>query len=185
MRCPGICRGEVNSTGTTRAPFCPASSQQVSCRPASGSRPPLGSASGHKALGEPRAARASGSPEAEPSRASCLPAGRAPSTPSHPRAARPVTQPGIGARGPRRSGRVQAGGTPGDPTRGSRPPAPARVGLSRALSVHLVHRSKDRRGGDGHHPEGEIGPRPSCRPRAAPGPAGVVFPPAPPPPTTR
>lgn len=57
-----------------RAPRLPASSQQVSCRPASGSRPPLGSASAHKALRAPRAARASGSPAAGPSPAPRPPA---------------------------------------------------------------------------------------------------------------
>ncbi|XP_017726142.1 PREDICTED: zinc finger protein 36, C3H1 type-like 3 [Rhinopithecus bieti] len=125
-----------------RAPRLPASSQQVSCRPASGSRPPPGSASAHKALGAPRAARASGSPAAGPSPALRPPAsslaGRAPSAPSHTRAALPMTQPGIGARGPWRPGRVGAGGTARRPHRGARLPAPARVRLPRALSVRLV-----------------------------------------------
>lgn len=168
----------------TRAPRLPASSQQVSCRPASGSRPPLGSASAHKALGAPRAARASGSPAAGLSPAPRPPAGRTPSAPSHTRAALPVTQPGIGARGPRRPGRVGAGGTARRPDWGARPPAPARVCLPRALSVRLV------RGFRGPLRWGLAPPRGKSAPalpavRAAPGPAGVAFPPASAPPTTR
>lgn len=97
-----------------------ASRLQVSCRPASGWRPPLGSASGHKALGTLQAARASGSPAARPSRTPAP--SRAPSAPSHPRATEPVTQPGSGARGPRRP-RARPGGKHGQATRPKRSPA--------------------------------------------------------------
>lgn len=111
-------------------------------------------------------------------------AGRAPSAPSHTRAALPVTQPGIGARGPWRPGRVGAGGTARRPDRGARLPAPARVRLPRALSVRLV------RGFRGPLRWGLAPPRGKSAPalpavRAAPGPAGVAFPPASAPPTTR
>lgn len=99
-----------------------ASPPQVSCRPASGLRPPLGSASGHKALGELRAAKASGSPAAGPSRVLGPSAGRAPSAPSHPRPTRRVTQPGIGARGPWPP-RARPGGKHGRATRPRRSPA--------------------------------------------------------------
>lgn len=99
-----------------------ASPPQVSCRPASGSRQPLGSASGHKALGALRAARASGSPAAGPSRVPGPSAGRAPSALSHPRATRRVTQPGIGARGPWPP-RARPGGKHGRATRPRRSPA--------------------------------------------------------------
>lgn len=99
-----------------RTPCLPAaSSQRVSCRPASGSRPPLGSASGHKALGQ-----SLGSPAARP--ASGAPGG-APSASSHPR---PTVRDSAGngrAHRPRRPGHVQAGGTALPPDPGARPPA--------------------------------------------------------------
>lgn len=111
---------EVSRAETTRV--LRASLPQVSCRPTSGSRPPLGSASGHKALGALWAARASGSPAAGPSRAPGPSAGRALSAPSHPRATRRVTQPGIGARGPGPS-RARPGGKHGQATRPKSSPA--------------------------------------------------------------
>lgn len=123
--------GEVSRTETTR--LFRASRPQVSCRPASGWRP-LGSASDHKALGALRAARASGSPAAGPSRTPGLSAGRAPSAPSHPRATERVTQPGIGARGPRRP-RARPGGKHWQATRPRRssacPPQHVSVCLAR------------------------------------------------------
>lgn len=76
LRCPGTgSKRSQSCRDHPRTPRLPASSQQVSCRPASGSCPPLGSASGHKALGARRAAKSSESPAAGPSPESRPPAG--------------------------------------------------------------------------------------------------------------
>ncbi|XP_046524892.1 basic proline-rich protein-like [Equus quagga] len=103
----------------------------------------------------------------------------APSAPSHPRAARPVTQPGIGA-GPGAS-RLEA--RPGAPAR--RPPAAARVCLPGAPSVRPPAWSAGPRTAEvrtSTTPRGKSAPAlPAARaPRLAP--RGSRFLPAPPPP---
>lgn len=151
-----------------RAPRLPASSQQVSCRPASGSRPPLGSASAHKALRAPRAARASGSPAAGPSPAPRPPARRPRSLRPFPHArcpasdsaghrrARPVAARARWGRRHRQATRPRR--SPARPStctsasRAVRPPSP-RVPRTAEVGIGTTQR--------------EIGPRPSCRPRRA------------------
>lgn len=166
-RRPGTHRREVGRAGTTRA--LRASSKQVSCRPASGSRPPPGSASGHRARGEGQGHLWPESASARSAGGGALPA------PSHPRADPLVTQPGTGARGPRRPRRGQREARPHCRTRELGPlPAPARVRLPGVGSVGPVRRCRDRRGADPQHSGGEWAP---ALPASAPGPAGVAVPP--------
>lgn len=121
LRCPGTSRGEVGGAGSDpRAPRLPSCLQRVSCRPASGSRPPPGSASGHKALrgaagGEGlrvTCGRAEPSPAERPARLPACPPARGV------RSLRPFAParcPGRDSAGYRRArpGRVQAGGSGG------------------------------------------------------------------------
>ena len=101
-----------------------------------------------------------------------------PSAPSHPRAARPVTQPGTGARGPGQPGHVQEEARPGEQTRAfARPPLHVSARLTRGPSTSSTG-PRSAEVGTGNTLRGKSAPAlPAARaPRRAP--RGVAFPPA-------
>ena len=171
------------------APPCLLAASQLSSRiwlpPSAGHRlwsQSAGGAAGGESL---RVTCGRAQPRTSPPSGCALPPPRSPSAPSHPRAARPVTQPGTGARGPGQPGHVQEEARPGEQTRAfARPPLHVSARLTRGPSTSSTG-PRSAEVGTGNTLRGKSAPAlPAARaPRRAP--RGVAFPPAPPPPTTR
>lgn len=190
LRHSGTGGGEVKRAGTTRA-------RRASLPPRSKSAvvPHLAPAlrwtphlvtkrSGRRGRREPRVTCGRAQPRASPPSGCALPPPRSPSAPSHPRAARPVTQPGTGARGPGQPGHVQEEARPEQTRALARPALHVSARLARGPSTPSTG-PRTAEVGTGNTPRGKSAPAlPAARaPRRAP--RGVAFPPAPPPPTTR